>query len=100
MIATTETLVAGIPDSGMPDLAETLDEVRAAIEKYVHFANEHQAVAVTLWVAHTHIVMSFDTSPRLAIRAPSKQSGKTRLIEVITPLVKDGWFVVGPSAAV
>jgi hypothetical protein len=88
------------PDGTPISLGDALDAVQAALGEYVHFASEEQAIAVTLWVAHTHILDLFDTSPRLAIRAPSKQSGKTRLMEVLKELVKDGWHVVGPSAAV
>lgn len=88
------------PSGEAEPLALVLDEVNAAIKRYVHFASERQAWAVTLWAAHTHLVEHFDVTPRLAIRAPSKQSGKTRLMEVLREIVARGWHITGPSAAV
>lgn len=81
-------------------LAQMLDETVRELNRYVHFAVPEQADAVALWIAHTHIIERLETSPRLAIRAPSKQSGKTRLLEVLKQLVKDGWHIVGPSGPV
>jgi hypothetical protein len=81
-------------------LADVLDETVAALRRFVHFTSDEQAWAVALWIAHTHLIENFDFSARLAIRAPSKQSGKTRLMEVIKELVSNGWHVVGPSAPV
>lgn len=92
--------VIPFPDGTPEDLATVLTEASDSLKKYVHFADEEQVWAVTLWIAHTYLLDGFDVSPRLAIRAPSKQSGKTRLMEVARELVKSGWHVVGPSAAV
>lgn len=88
------------PEGEPDDLDTVLTEVTQAMKRFVHFSSEQQAWAVTLWIAHTHRLAEFDVSPRLAIRAPSKQSGKTRLMEVINQLVSKGWHVVGPSAPV
>lgn len=82
------------------NLAGALDDAVDVLCRYVHFASPEQAWAVTLWAAATHRADDFSILPRLAIRAPTKQSGKTRLLEVVAQLVAKGWGpVVGPSAA-
>jgi Protein of unknown function (DUF3631) len=43
-----------------------------------------QAVAVALWIAHTHAVEeAFDTTPYLALTSAEKRSGKSRLLELL-----------------
>lgn len=68
-------------------LDQLLGDVERFIRLYVVFPDEHQPVAVTLWVAHTYCWQAADTTPYLAITAPEKQSGKTRLLEVLERLV-------------
>ena len=64
------------------DGANLLDRVRAALTKYVAFANEHQSVAVTLWIAATHALPAWDHATRLAITSPQKRCAKSRLLDV------------------
>jgi hypothetical protein len=49
------------------DGAALLDEVHAAITKYVVFADPAEARAVTLWVVATHAVSAFEHATRLVI---------------------------------
>jgi hypothetical protein len=63
--------------------AALLDEVREFIGRFVAFPSKHALAAVTLWAAHTHLVGRFDSTPRLAVLSAEKQSGKTRVLEVI-----------------
>jgi hypothetical protein len=63
-----------------------LDEIRGFIARHVVFPSSHALTAVTLWVVHTHLVDRFDSTPRLAVLSPEKQSGKTRLLEILDPL--------------
>ena len=67
------------PDS----LSDLLDDVTTLLVQYVVFPSDAAVVAVALWTAHTHAVESFDTTPRLAILSAEKESGKTRLLEVL-----------------
>ena len=64
-----------------------LDQAATFIDRYMIFTNEHQLVAITLWVAHTHAFVHAEATPYLNIHAPEKRSGKTRLLEVLTLLV-------------
>ncbi len=44
-------------------------------------------MAVTLWVAHTHLIEVFESTPRLALLSPEPGSGKTRVLEILELLV-------------
>src|SRR5262249_51111638 len=68
-------------------LASLLDDVERLVGRYVVFRSPAQAVAVTLWVAHTHALEAFDVTPYLDIHSPEKRSGKSRLQEVLNELV-------------
>ena len=51
--------------------------------------DEHSGVAATLWCAHTWVARdTADYSPRLHITGPTKECGKSRLLEVIGGLVR------------
>lgn len=64
-----------------------LDEVEEFIGRYVAFPSDAARVAVTLWAAHTHAVLCFESTPRLAVLSPEPGSGKTRVLEVLELLV-------------
>lgn len=82
-----------------PDGAELLDEVRAFLARFVAFPSEHAVAAVALWAVHTHLVGSFDSTPRLALLSPEKQSGKTRTLEIVELLAASAEMLVGASAS-
>lgn len=63
--------------------AELLDEVRAALTKYVVMPGDEAADAVALWIMATHAQAAFETATRLAIISPEKRCGKSRLLDVI-----------------
>jgi hypothetical protein len=53
-----------------------------------------------LWVVHTHCIDGSDVTPYLAITSAEKQSGKTRLSEVLQTIVAEPWFTGRVTAAV
>jgi hypothetical protein len=71
--------------------AEILDAVVRFVRRFVSLT-ESQARAVALWVAHTHAFDAADCTPYLAVHSAEKQSGKTRLLEVLRLLVFRPWF--------
>ncbi len=71
----------------MTDLAELLDETEAFIRRYVVLGS-HQAVAASLWVAHTYVLQAAEVTPYLAITSPERRTGKSRLLEVLACLVR------------
>jgi hypothetical protein len=71
--------------------AEILDMVMAFVRRFVSMT-AHQARGVALWTAHTHAFDAADCTPYLAVNSAEKQSGKTRLLEVLRLLVSNPWF--------
>jgi 5S rRNA maturation endonuclease (ribonuclease M5) len=88
-----------LPEVAQDDGAEILDEVERQYRSYVAWASDHQAVAVTLWTAHTHAAEASDTTPYLAIESAEPESGKTRCLEVAEHLAARAWMLVEPSEA-
>src|SRR5262249_81924 len=76
-----------------------LDAVMRFVRRFVCLTDT-QARVVALWVLHSY---SFDAAlctPYLAINSAEKQSGKTRLLEVLRLLVANPWFTGRATAAV
>jgi antitoxin (DNA-binding transcriptional repressor) of toxin-antitoxin stability system len=85
---------------GRAEGAGILAGVEDTYRRFVHYVNDHQAVAVTLWTAHTHAIDAFDVTPYLYFKSPEPESGKTRNFEVGEHLVARPWRVVEASEAV
>jgi hypothetical protein len=68
------------------------------IRRYV-VVTDAQAVAIVLWAAHTHAIDAADCTPYLQITSATKRAGKTRLLEVLEPIVARPWFTGRTSAA-
>ena len=69
------------------DGATLLDQVEAMLARFVAFPSDETRTAVTLWIAHTHALDEFETTPRLAFLSPEPGSGKTRAMEILELLV-------------
>lgn len=67
--------------------AELLGEVETYLSRFVVYPSEATRVAHVLWVAHTHCLDNWDSTPRIAFLSPEPKSGKTRALEVTEPLV-------------
>jgi hypothetical protein len=78
--------------------ATLLDDVAGFIGRYVALGTEARD-AIALWVAHTHCLDAFESTPRLALISAVKQSGKTRTLEVIELLVPNPMNVVNTTSA-
>jgi 5S rRNA maturation endonuclease (ribonuclease M5) len=72
-----------------PHGAAVLDAVHAFLGRFVAYPSEHAHVAHTLWVAHTHLMGCWDSTPRIAFLSPEPGSGKTRALECSAPLVPE-----------
>jgi len=81
------------------DGAAILDDVVALVHRYVAIRSE-QAVALALFVAHTHAFDAADATPYISITSAEKRSGKTLLLEVLEPLVARPWLTGRVTAAV
>ncbi|WP_435846247.1 DUF3631 domain-containing protein [Streptomyces diacarni] len=80
--------------------AALLDELRAAIARYVILPSSEALTAVTLWVAASHLQPALQHAPRLAVVGPAKRCGKSRLLDVITETVHKPLITVNTSPAV
>ena len=70
------------------DGAQLLDDLRGFTCRFVAFPEPEQANAVALWVMHTHAFEAAEATPRLSIQSAEKQSGKTRLLELLDLLCR------------
>jgi Protein of unknown function (DUF3631) len=66
-----------------PAGARLLDDLHAALSRYVVLPSSEAADAVVLWVAATHAVPAWEHATRLVIKSPEKRCGKSRLLDVI-----------------
>jgi hypothetical protein len=99
-----DALIGGVhpaTNGDAPNLsgAVVLGGLVAFIRRYVAL-NDEQADMAALWIMHTHALDAADCTPYLHINSAEKRSGKTRLLEVLAPLVARPWFTGRVSAAV
>jgi hypothetical protein len=76
------------------------DLVESYLRRFVAFPSEHAVVACVLWAIHTHLLDAAETSPRLAAMSEEKGSGKTRLLEILSQVVRDPIMSMSASPAV
>ena len=83
-----ETIAAVIRREKMTmESGHILDEVYAYLGRFVAYPSDHARVAHCLWVAHTHLMENWESTPRLAFLSPEPGSGKTRAMELTETLV-------------
>src|SRR6516162_10055285 len=66
--------------------AGLLDEIATTVRSYVVML-DHCRDICALWGMHAYLVDRFIVSPRLGIQSPTKQCGKTTLLDVLSRLV-------------
>jgi Protein of unknown function (DUF3631) len=86
-------------EGGVTPTAHLLNAVAFCIRQYV-IVNDAQARAVALWVLHTWSFDAADATPYLSITSPEKESGKSRLLEILELLVARPWLTGRVTAAV
>jgi hypothetical protein len=79
--------------------APLLDDLHSFLCRFVAFPQPEQADAVALWVMHTHAFEAAEATPRLSIQSAEKQSGKTRLLELLDLLARSPLQVASISSA-
>lgn len=75
------------PDPVLSEDKFVLDQVYTFLGRFVAYPSDHEQVAHTLWVAHTHLMEEWESTPRLAFLSPEPGSGKTRALELTETLV-------------
>jgi hypothetical protein len=79
--------------------AQVLDQVYEFTGRFVAYPSEHAHVAHALWIAHTHLMDAWESTPRLAFLSPEPASGKTRGLEATELLVPNPVEAVNVTAA-
>jgi hypothetical protein len=69
------------------DGAQLLDDTRAFMSRFVVYPSSDAAIAHVLWIAHTHLMDVWESTPRIAFLSPEPGSGKSRALEVSELLV-------------
>ncbi len=64
-----------------------LQAVYNFLGRFVVYPSSHAQVAHTLWIAHTHLMDAWESTPRIAFLSPEPASGKTRALEISELLV-------------
>lgn len=85
--------------AGPVDGVATLDSLRTFIGRYVILPSDAARDAVALWTVHTWAFAAAERTPYLLVTSPEKRCGKTRLIEVLSALVRSPWQVAATSEA-
>lgn len=80
-------------------VAEILDSISRFIRRFLSLTDSQARVAA-LWTAHAHTIGAADCTPYLSVTSAEKQSGKTRLLEVLETLVPEPWLTGRVTAAV
>jgi hypothetical protein len=75
------------------------DRVESYLRRFVIYPSEHALTAHVLWIAHTHLMDCWESTPRLAFMSPEPESGKTRALEVTSLFVPNARLSFSMSAA-
>jgi hypothetical protein len=78
-----------------PDILNELEDV---IRCFVVLSSE-AAIAVALWILHTHAVDAAQITPRLAILSPTKRCGKSTMLKLLGTLVRKPLTAANLTAA-
>lgn len=81
-----------------PDTDVLLDQVRAFVLRYVVLP-DHAPEAIALWVLHTWAFEASSTTPYIAVLAPEKRAGKSRVLETVEHVVSKPWLISSVSPA-
>lgn len=81
------------------DGADLLNRVHAYARRFICYPSETASIAHVLWMAHTHLMNAWFTTPRLAVLSPEQGSGKSRVLEITALLVPNPAHSVNSSAA-
>ncbi len=78
---------------------DLLKRVGILIEKYVVLPSEEARTAIELFTLHSWAVEAAHSTPYMAIVSAEKQSGKTRLLEVVALVVREPWHTASTTEA-
>jgi Protein of unknown function (DUF3631) len=81
------------------NVAVLFDAMHSFVGKFVAYSSAAAHDAHVLWIAHTHCMEAWESTPRLAFLSPEPASGKTRALEISELLVPNAVEAVNVSPA-
>jgi putative DNA primase/helicase len=81
------------------DGAALLDEIVEQLGRYMIMSDSDKTIAA-LWPVHAHVYDQFLVTPRLCVRSPVKECGKTTLFSVLSHLVPRALMTASVTPAV
>jgi phage/plasmid primase-like uncharacterized protein len=97
--ANGRSAVRALIEAALSPQPHILDDIYTFLGRFVAYPSEHARVAHTLWIAHTHLMDKWESTPRIAFLSPEPGSGKTRALELTETLVPRPVEAVNVSAA-
>lgn len=85
--ALTTRLCHSATSTAQPQAAGLLDQVHRFLGDFVAYPSSEARTAHVLWIAHTHMMDAWESTPRIAFLSPEPGSGKTRALEITELLV-------------
>lgn len=79
---------------------DALKEVQSVYDDYIVFPSKEHRDTVALWVLHTHVFRSFETTPRLSVRSKEPGSGKSRVLDLAKHMVPGAVMAIDMTPAV
>jgi len=83
----------------LPPLAQILDTIHNFLGRFIVYPSKETHDAHVLWVAHTHVMDAWESTPRIAFLSPEPASGKSRALEVSELLVPNPVEAINVSVA-
>jgi hypothetical protein len=88
------------PDQGTPrSTAELLASAKDWVRRFM-ILTDAQAIACAVYTLHVWSIDTADFTPYLLASSPTRECGKSRLLQVLSYILPRPWKVVQPSAAV
>jgi hypothetical protein len=75
-----------------------LDQVCGSFARHID-AKPHEVIALALWALHTHVYRKYDKSPRLSIRSPVPNCGKSTVLNILNSMVWNPEKLIDPTTA-
>ena len=83
---------------GVGDVFDAMTRVHDVVGTYLDVA-DHEAIAIALWILHSHVFEQSAVTPRLALTSPVRGCGKTTVLQLIDLLGRHPERLDGTSPA-
>jgi hypothetical protein len=80
--------ISAVSNATPPEVEETLNATYDFLSRFLVMSEDGLRV-LALWVFHTWAFEAAETTPYISIRSPERESGKTRVIEVVSLIARN-----------